>query len=166
MAVDETSVQDTQQNPDDQASSNNISDQQQLLDVARDPDAVSSALAHEREKAKQLKAKLAEYEDRDKSEQQKLAERVSNAEKKAQDAELRALRYEVAVEKGLVGEKAALATRLMGTTKEELVADADQLLDIYRPPEPPPTSFDGGSRGTPPNAGGMDGLIRGAARRG
>jgi hypothetical protein len=145
-----------------------------ILSQADDPDAVRNALQREREAAKEAKrradelaAKVAEFEDRDKTEQQKLTDRASSAEQRATQAEIKALRLEVALEKGLVGDRAALASRLQGNTKEELIADADQLLALV-PSQPPDTSFDGGARGTPPNGGGMDGLIRSklAARRG
>src|SRR5690606_26093218 len=78
-----------------------------------------------RDRNKELEAKLREYEDANKSESEKTAERLSKAEKTAQEAEARALRLEVALEKGLT---AAQARRLVGSTKEELEQDADELL--------------------------------------
>lgn len=72
--------------------------------------------------------RLKELEDADKSETEKLNERASAAEKKAEAAEQRALRLEVAADKGLTAKQAA---RLIGTTKEELEADADELLDSF-----------------------------------
>jgi len=50
------------------------------------------------------------------------------AEKRAADAEARALRLEVAAEKGLT---LAQAKRLVGSTKEELEADAAELLESF-----------------------------------
>jgi hypothetical protein len=74
--------------------------------------------------------KLAEYEDRDKTEAQKLTERADAAEKLAASHEARALRLEVASEKGLTP---AQVKRLVGSTREELEADADDLLENFKP---------------------------------
>lgn len=118
-------------------------------------DAGKKALEAERKNARAaakerdaLAARLKEFEDRDKTEQQKLAERAEAAEKRAQELESRALRLEVASEKGL---NAAQAKRLVGTTREELEADADELLETFKPAEPktPSLDLDLGSR-TPP----------------
>lgn len=76
-----------------------------------------------------LAAKVKEFEDRDKSEQQELTDQLAELQKQveAKDAEiakatLASLRAEVAATKGVP------ANRLQGTTKEELEADADQYL--------------------------------------
>lgn len=69
--------------------------------------------------------RLAEIEDANKSEQEKLQERLAAAEQREADANARLLRAEVASEKGLTAKQAA---RLTGTTKEELAADADEFL--------------------------------------
>lgn len=59
------------------------------------------------------------------------AEAKTAAEKdRADKAELKALRLEVAAEKGL---KPSQAKRLVGTTKEELEADADEILEDFKP---------------------------------
>ncbi len=121
-------------------------------------DAGKKALAEERAAKKaaekelaDLRAKLKEIEDKDKSESEKLAEKAAAAEKTASEATLRALRLEVAAEKGLTP---AQAKRLVGATKEELEADADELLASFpaqtqtRTPAPDPSQ---GSKGkTPP----------------
>ncbi len=70
-----------------------------------------------------------------------------------------ALRREVAAARGIEEH----AHRLTGTTREELEADAARFArDIAEARgAPPPISFDGGARETPPGpAPGMDGLIR------
>jgi len=77
--------------------------------------------------------RLAEIEDASKSEQQRLEERATAAEKRLEETEARLLRAEVASDKGL---PAALAARLTGTTKEELEADAEQLLALVGKPAP------------------------------
>lgn len=73
--------------------------------------------------------KLAELEESQKTEEQKREERTAAAEAKATATELRAARLEVALEKGLPKE---LATRLQGSTKEEMEADADELLKLVK----------------------------------
>jgi hypothetical protein len=75
-----------------------------------------------------LKAKLKEREDADKTESEKAAERAKEAEETANTATLAALRLEVALEKGLTKTQ---AQRLIGTTYEELAADADELLASF-----------------------------------
>lgn len=82
-----------------------------------------------------LAAKAKELEDANKSEAEKLTERLSGAEKRAQEAELRALRLEVAAEKGLTP---AQARRLVGSSKEELEEDADDLLSSFAPKDDAP----------------------------
>lgn len=91
---------------------------------------VADRLKREREKFadyNDLKAK-AEAADSSKSELAKLADRVAAAEKRAADAEAKQMRAEVAQAKGL---SAAQAKRLAGSTKEELEADADELLEAF-----------------------------------
>jgi hypothetical protein len=79
-------------------------------------------------RAADLEAKLKEFEDRDKSEAQKLAERAEAAERRVKEIESHAIRLEVAAEKGLTP---AQAKRLVGSTREELLADADELLTSF-----------------------------------
>lgn len=77
-------------------------------------------------------ARLQELEDAQKSEQDKLTERLTAAEKRAADNELRAMRLEVAAEKGLTK---AQAKYLTGTTEDELTEAADELLELFAPAE-------------------------------
>lgn len=91
-----------------------------------------------RDAEKQLRdvqTRLKEFEDRDKSEGEKLSERLAAAELRANEAEARELRARVALAKGL---PADLAERLRGTTEEELTADADELLTLLKPAEDEP----------------------------
>ena len=60
--------------------------------------------------------------------------RRRSAAKRAEAAEARALRHEVAAAKGLTP---AQAKRLAGTTKEELEADADEILADFAPAKKP-----------------------------
>ena len=69
-------------------------------------------------------AKVKEAEDADKSEVERLQSQVAELTKTAEAATARADRFEVAVAKGL---SLAQARRLVGSTKEELEADADAM---------------------------------------
>lgn len=82
-------------------------------------------------RAAELEARLKEFEDRDKTESTRAIERAEAAEKAAAAAEARALRLEIAAEKGLTP---AQAKRLVGENREELEADADELLETFKPP--------------------------------
>jgi hypothetical protein len=99
-----------------------------------------------------LAQKAKQLEDAGRSETEKLSERLSAAEQRAQEAELRALRTEVGAAKGLT---LAQAKRLVGMTREELEADADELLatfatdDSGKPRKPKPTPGQGGTQGEP-----------------
>lgn len=95
-------------------------------------------------RAKENKAaadKLAELEESQKTEQQKLAERLADAERKAAEAELKAARAEVAREKGVPAEL------LVGSTAEELADYADKLLtfrgEAPKKPAAPPSDGQG-----------------------
>lgn len=113
------------------------------------PDAVKAAIKAERDAAKaarkeadDLRAKLREHEDRNKTDEQKLTERAERADA----AEAKALRYEVAAAKGI---DLRLALRLTGSTREELEADADTLKGLVKSETPSP-DLDGGARKTAP----------------
>jgi hypothetical protein len=73
-----------------------------------------------REQGEQLKA----LQDKDKSDSERLTEKITQLEKDLATATARADRYEVALDKGL---DMTRAKRLTGTTREELEADADEL---------------------------------------
>ncbi|HEX9767011.1 MAG TPA: hypothetical protein VGA36_09625 [Nitriliruptorales bacterium] len=96
-------------------------------------------------------ARLTELEDANKTELQKAQDAAAAAEKAKADAESRALRIEVATSKGLT---AGQAKRLSGATREELEADADELLAEFGgtgKPGPPPSG-----KPTPNPSGGRD----------
>lgn len=77
---------------------------------------------------KDVQAQLKELTDKDKSEVEKLREEVASLTKDRDDAAAKALRHEIAAAKGLT---AAQAKRLVGATKEELEADADEILEAF-----------------------------------
>lgn len=91
--------------------------------------------------AEPLAAKARELEEAQKTAEQRAAEAQAAAEKRAADAELKLLRAEVAAEKGLT---AAQAKRLVGSTREELLADADDFLTSL--PAAPTTTATPGTR--------------------
>jgi hypothetical protein len=93
---------------------------------------VRERLARDRERFKDyddLKSRAAEA-DKNKSALDKLLEKVSGLEERASKAEAAALRADVAQAKGLTPTQ---AKRLQGKTREELEADADELLSMFKP---------------------------------
>lgn len=92
--------------------------------------AIQSRIARERAKFSdydQLKAsaaKMREFEESQKTEAQKTQERLEAAEKRAAELELKASRAEVAAEKGVP------ADLLSGSTREELEASAEALIQF------------------------------------
>ncbi len=123
-----------------------------------------------RKELRDAKTRLAAYEkaeaekaEADKSE----AEKRAAAEERAEKAELRALRLEVAHEKGLTPK---LAKRLVGATREELEADADELLEEapasrkeQPKPKPKPDPSQGNRGGKPMS--GREAAMAEAAKR-
>lgn len=98
------------------------------------------ALRAERENVKQLKAQLAEangrikeFEDRDKSESDKQAEKLADTQRQLDAATLKATQYEVAASKGI---PLTAAGRLRGASREEMEADADDLLKLINAGKP------------------------------
>lgn len=111
-----------------------------------------------RAKANAEKAtKFDEFEAASKTEAQKLAERADSAERTATETAAKLARFEVAAEKGIPIE---LAPRLQGSTKEELLADADVLLTQVGQTAPKPPTLDGGARKPPSGGTDMNALIR------
>ncbi len=96
------------------------------------PPEVKAALRKANKEAETLRLKLQQFEERDKTEAEKVADRAKTAEDRAAQAESRALRLEVAFEKGLTP---AQAKRLVGATRDELETDADELLETFKPAE-------------------------------
>lgn len=73
---------------------------------------------------KELEGKVKEAEDAEKTELERLQGQVAEFKKRAEDSESKAIRFEVAAAKGL---SLAQARRLVGSTKEELETDADEM---------------------------------------
>lgn len=114
------------------------------------------ALKDERRARREAERKLAEVTDRLQKMEERLADanvdrdlwanaadKTAELEKRAAEAEQRAMRFEVALDKGLT---AVQARRLVGSTIEELAEDADELLASFRPSD----TDDGGEKPPPP----------------
>jgi DNA repair exonuclease SbcCD ATPase subunit len=100
--------------------------------------------ASSRTRQSELEERLQEYEDKDKSELERLSTKTSEAERRATDAESRLLRYEIAAEHGLGMEAAAF---LSGSTREEIELRAEELGKLLADKgRPPAGGFDGGAR--------------------
>lgn len=117
-------------------------------------DAGKRALDEERKARKAAESELAKFRkaeqaraDADKTE----AEKRTAAEQRAQDADMRAMRMEIAFEKGLTPGQ---AKRLVGSTRDELEADADEIKrDFPTAPAPPPPPAPKPDPGQGPRAG-------------
>ena len=92
------------------------------------PAEVKQALKKANKEAETLRLKLKEYEDRDKTDLQKLQEERDALKAERDSLSLETMRREVAEEKGLTP---AQARRLVGSTREELEADADDVLSAF-----------------------------------
>lgn len=139
----------------------------QLLEGARNPDAVARALraerataAAEKKRADDLAAEVQKYKDRDLSTQERLEARAARAEQDSAAHAVRLLRYEVAAAKGL---PLRHAHRIQGATKVEMEADAAELVASLVVERERP-DFDGGAR-RPARPTDMNQLIRRAAGR-
>jgi len=106
---------------------------------------VESRLARERAKFAdydEVKAKAVEFDkatEKNKSDLEKAADRATKAEAEAATARIEAARASVALDEGLTPTQ---AKRLVGTTREELLADAQELkkdlqIDGKKPPRAP-----------------------------
>lgn len=111
------------------------------------------ALDEERAARRAAEKELAKYRkaEQDKADAEKgEAEKRAAAEARAEAADLRALRVEVAYEKGLTP---AQAKRLVGSTREELEKDADEILvdfPVTKAPATPKPDPSQGPRGGDP----------------
>jgi hypothetical protein len=148
---------------------------QQTTDTGDDDDDQSQqdegkwkALARKHEKeSKALAAKVKEFEDKGKSVEERLTSQLTDASSKLTEAETRAMRLEVAIDKGL---PKRLALRLQGSDRDEMEADADELLETLggqgQGDQPRRIAdLDGGGRQTGPKTVDMNDEIRKRAGR-
>lgn len=101
--------------------------------------------ARHRKEAQEAKARAAEYEDRDKSELEKLTGKLSKQEKATAEAEAKLLRFEVAAEKEVPSDYLDL---LVGDSRDELEAKAEKIVQLAksRNESEREPDFDGGAR--------------------
>jgi hypothetical protein len=106
------------------------------LDRLPDDHPLVKAYQATKDELTKAKGKVREFEDLSKTEQEKLTERASELEKNLTTAQANAARFEIALEKGLTKSQ---AKRLVGSTREELEADAEELLADLGVDEDKPT---------------------------
>jgi hypothetical protein len=101
-----------------------------IYDLLADRNRAQDTVAEVTERAEQLEAKLAEAADPKALEDlQKEAQKArEDAEKAKSGGNVLALKYEVALDKGLTKSQ---ARRLIGETREDLEADAEELLETF-----------------------------------
>lgn len=128
MPADTTSTDDAPEAEDD----NEPFDAERAKAAIAKRNSENAALRRRLKEAEAAQTKLDEIESAGKTEADKLRDQLAAAQKSAQEAEARALRAEVAASKGLT---AAQAKRLVGSSLEELEADADELLSSFKPQE-------------------------------
>jgi hypothetical protein len=129
---------DEPNDPDDPAKGDPDPDKPALGDTGKKAlDAERKARRDAERQLKETGDRLKALEDKDKSDSERLTEKVTQLEKDLATATARADRYEVALDKGL---DMTRAKRLTGTTREELEADADELQSwtAGKPSEPAP----------------------------
>lgn len=124
------------------------------------------ALSRKNESAAKANAgaakRLSDLEEAQKTEQQKLEDRATKAEKDLATQQLQSTRLHVALTKQLPAE---LAVRLQGETEEELAADADKLLELISAKGGGTVDLGQGARGNGAPSNDMNSVLRAAAGR-
>lgn len=134
-----------------------------------DPQRAWNTITTLRGKEKELgevKTRLQKMEDEQKSDSQREKDRADREAARANEVEGKLLRFEVAAEKQI---PSALASRLQGSTKEEIAADADRLiqelgLEVGGGSGGGGTTFDAGVRTGSRRQMGMNEFIRTGGR--
>lgn len=117
--ADEPKVDETEDGKDDGAKPEELGDGgKRALEAER------KARRAAEKRAQEAESKVKEAEDAEKTEVERLQGQVATLTKQAEAAQAKAERFEVAAAKGL---SLAQARRLVGSTKEELEADADDM---------------------------------------
>lgn len=104
------------------------------------------ARAKDAQADKALADKWREYEQNQKSDNEKLADNLASAQAVANEATAKLLRYEVATEKGVPSNALDL---LVGSSREELEAAADKLLSLIADQTKPKTPRPDENQGKP-----------------
>jgi len=108
------------------------------------PPEVKRALQKANKEAETLRLKLKDWEDRDKTDAQKILEERDALRTERDSLALQSLRRDVADDKGLTP---AQARRLVGSSREEMEADADDLLVTFPKAKPAFGNVGQGQRG-------------------
>ena len=108
------------------------------------PPEVKRALQKANKEAETLRLKLKDWEDRDKTDAQKIQEERDALKVERDQLALQSLRRDVAEDKGLTP---AQARRLVGSSREEMEADADDLLETFPKAKPTFGNVGQGTRG-------------------
>jgi len=108
------------------------------------PVEVKRALQKANKEAETLRLKLRDFEDRDKTDAQKIQEERDALRTERAHLTLQSLRRDVAEEKGLTP---AQARRLVGASREEMETDADDLLTTFPKAKPTFGNVGQGTRG-------------------
>lgn len=125
--------------PDDKTGDDKNSGAKKALEAERKLRREAEAEAKaEKAKTADLEKRLGAIEAGGKGENEKLTEQLATLQKDLDEERVMRLKAEVASEKGLT---TAQAKRLTGTSREELLDDADDLLDAF--PAPPVKDDDG-----------------------
>jgi len=137
--------------------------QEQVNDlVARERGKVQSKY-QDYDELKAAATRLSEIEESKKTTEEKLQSERDALRGQTETLSQANARLRVALAKGLVGDKAELADRLVGKDEKEMSADADRLLALFG--NTASTDFDGGARGGTPRTGDMNEFIRRGAKR-
>jgi hypothetical protein len=140
--VAEQEESDSQEDQDDAAAESEADAEDKGGKERFDEATAKAALKKKNNEAANLRKRLKELEplakkakvleDAQKSEGERLTEAKTASDKEASDAKQEAARLRVALKKGLTETQ---AKRLVGETEEELEADADDLLNSFKPAE-------------------------------
>ena len=123
---------------------------EEIAAQAEKPDAVVNAIEAERNKRRKVQqqrdeayARIQEFEDAQKSEDEKRQEALDAAQARVKELEHKELQREVAIAQGI---PLNAAHRLVGNSREELEADAEQFKSQVSAPAETPPPGDGGAR--------------------
>lgn len=140
---------------------------EEVAQKADNPDAVKNALDAERKSAREAtkraeaaEAQVREFEDKNKTEAEKLTAKVEKLTGDKVTLEAENIRLRVAIVKKLPAE---LIDRLKGSNLEEIEADADELLKLVKTDTA--TSFDGGAREPAPQPETLNDAVMGLLQR-
>lgn len=123
--------------PDDSATEKPEPDKPDLGDAGKKAlDEERKARRDAERQLREMNEQLKQLQDKDKSESERLTEKLAQLEKDLASATAKADRFEVALEQGL---DMTRAKRLTGSTREELEADAEELKGWTAGNEPGPT---------------------------